>query len=148
MHCLPIEIESDEKVVRAIGSHHLKRDGSLKYQAFMPPSDDTTVSVIRQLMGNDFCKDKAVCILDNRYRGLAVVPAGTVRALGLDVLDDRVEYYGHANIDYGSPPPPPNDPLCATERQIAVAKYCQIANASRYVEDSKPASKGWHDNPL
>lgn len=145
---MPIDIDADEKIVRAIGDQHLKKDGSLKYQAFMPPSEETNISVLRQLMGDDFCKDKAVCILKHRYRGLAVVRAEDATVLGLEVLDDRDEFYGHALIDYGSPPPPPNDPLYADDRQAAVALYLKVANASKYLEDSQPTVKGWHDRPL
>lgn len=120
MRCFPIDVEPDEKIVRAIGDQHLK-NGRLKYQAFMPPSNNTNISVIRQLMGDDFCKDKAVSILKHRYRGLAVMITKDATALGLKVVDDRNDFYGHALIDYGSPPPPPNDPLYADERRVAIA---------------------------
>jgi len=99
-------------------------------------------------MGDDFCKDKAVSILKHRYRGLAVLRVEDATALGLEVADDRGDFYGHAIIDYGSPPPPPNDPLYADERQVPIALYLNVANASKYVEDSQPTRKGWHDRPL
>lgn len=114
----------------------------------MPPSGETTVWVIRQLMGDYFCKDKAAYILKGPYRNLVVVRAEAVRTLGLEVLDDRAEFYGHANIDYGYPPPLSNDPLYSHERHATVAKYLEVANASKCVEGSQPPSAGWHGNPL
>lgn len=152
MCSLPEDIPDDEKVVRVINSMHLKK-GHLKYNAFKPPVNKTVVSVIRQPMGDDFCKDKAVEItepLDVDYVGLAAIAAVDVRNCGSDAVDAREDYCGHAHIDHGFPTEPaiPHEPG-SPEHNERMRKRCKcIKDKCQYQKDPAPGIPGWQGNPL
>jgi hypothetical protein len=57
---LPKEIANDETIVRAILTPWHYKNGKIKKQALKPQTGKSDLSVMRQRMGDDFCKDKAV----------------------------------------------------------------------------------------
>lgn len=56
---LPIEIANDEIIVRALLTPQHVKNGIVRRQALKPPANKSSVSVIRQRMGTDFCKTRA-----------------------------------------------------------------------------------------
>lgn len=122
MATLPVEVGDTETVVRAIKSpFHFKNSKSktsLSKVAFQPRRGKREVSVIRQLMGDDFCKDQAVAIAasdpNSTYEGLAPALVRAIRAANADVVDARDDFCGHAHLispeerprDDGDPPDP------------------------------------------
>jgi len=100
---LPIEISDSEDVIRALKyPYHVKKNGRIKMDAFQPPKGADRVSVIRGLMGDDFCHSKAREICHPLYWGRATLNVGAIRhkSREIDVIDDRAEYLGHAHIVY------------------------------------------------
>jgi len=93
---LPPEVAEDEKLVRAIKVpyHYDARKGRLKPAAFRPPRGTSLVSVIRLLMGADFCKNKSVEIAGPEYLGLGVMVSAEARAAGAAVDDAAEDFVG------------------------------------------------------
>ena len=91
---LPVEIQDSETIVRATKTpHHVNKNQTrLRPSAFRPPPGETTISVMRQLMGDDFCKNKGVEICGEEYIGLATITAIEIRCRGSLVLDHRVDF--------------------------------------------------------
>src|SRR6266540_3272255 len=96
----PVEIAPTEKIVRAAiyPTHFDKKKGTLTWRLFRPKPDDQ-LSVIRAILGADFCKAKGREIAkiaggDRTYRGLAVLTADQIRSVGAEVTDSREIYYG------------------------------------------------------
>lgn len=145
---LPIDIVNDEKIVRAVISPcHIKKNGKLKPAAFRSKPGTDEVSVIRQThMGSDFCKAKARDIANgspvNEYAGLAVMTAETIRALGSEVHDSRVEFCGHAHISHGIVVPPDEPP--ESDTFVLVTERCRdFVNSAAYHPDPSPDSDVW-----
>src|SRR5437899_8335550 len=90
---LPIAIEDGETIVRAIVSPAHYRNGKLATAAFRPPPGKSALSVMRQLMGDDFCKAKGVEIGNGspgqKYVGLLAIKAASIREAGSSVTDSR-----------------------------------------------------------
>ncbi|CAK0770247.1 conserved hypothetical protein [Gammaproteobacteria bacterium] len=144
MRELPIEIDDAEKIVRAIKTpYHVNRQGNLKPSAFRPPPGKTVISVVRQMMGNDFCKNKAVEICGDAYLGLAVITASTIWAIGSQVYDERGDFIGHAHIDHGFPSPSSHEPQCAVENERMHTRCKKFADASVFHLDQSPTVPGW-----
>ena len=146
---LPIEIDDDEKIVRAILCPAHVKPGSkdIRHQAFRSRPGTDEVSVIRHsYMGSDFCKRKGKEIEagwpKNAFVGLAVTLASAIRNSGSSVHDSREEYFGHAHISHGfilpaNEPPPPELNLKLTDR-------CKtILSSVTYHADPNPSSAGW-----
>ncbi len=98
---LPVLVEDAENIVRAVKTpYHIKK-GKLLGNAFRPPKGVRAVSVIRELMGLDFCELKGREICGDSFIGMAIVNVGGLRGLGdIDVTDERAEFLGHAHINY------------------------------------------------
>jgi len=102
---LPIEISNSEDIVRGIKTpHHVKKTGGLRAAAFRPPKGENRVSVIRLLMGENFCRDKAKEICGSDYIGRATLNVGAIRQKNreVDVVDYRADFLGHAHMVYMS----------------------------------------------
>src|SRR5258708_28691949 len=102
---LPVEIADSETIARAIISpHHVRGNGQPRAAAFRPKAGESAISVIRQMMGDDFCKDKGVEIgalsKNGAYVGLLVLLSASIRAHSSEVRDSRNQYFGHADLDH------------------------------------------------
>ena len=101
---LPIDISDSEDIVRGIKTpHHVKKNGELRPAAFRPPKGNNCVSVIRLLMGEEFCRNKTKEICDSGYIGRAILNVGAIRKKSneVNVVDAREgEFLGHAHILY------------------------------------------------
>jgi len=146
---IPIEVADQEKIVRAIMSGHLNKDGTrLKPRAFQSRRGADEVSVIRHTYrGSDFCKAKgrevAVQSSVHQYTGLAVLTAGQVKHAGSQVHDSREEYCGHAHISHGIIQPPPNEPLPARAAMELDKKLAKLRDSAVYYPDPSPDVDGW-----
>lgn len=141
----PIDIDDSEEIVRGIFSpYHIKKNGTLKLQAFQPSYDTDEVSVMRlSWMGLDLCKQKAkemerlTAKPPKTLITLACLVTGKVRKGGLEVLDSRKYFDGHADIKLGiiipkREPLPPKQLMRLNER----IKYL-IANVRLLLVGSK-----------
>src|SRR5262245_12619151 len=59
---LPIAIDDAETIVRAIMAPSHYKKGKVATAAFRPPIGKSAISVMRQLMGDNFCKNKGADI--------------------------------------------------------------------------------------
>jgi hypothetical protein len=105
----PIDIDDSEEIVRGIFSpYHINKNGTLKLQAFQPSHGTDEVSVMRlNWMGLDLCKRKAKEMERLNAKPpktlitLACLSTEKVRKGGLEVLDSRKHFDGHADIKLG-----------------------------------------------
>lgn len=143
-------VDDSETIVRALKTpyHFDVTKKKLKPAAFRPPIGESVISVMRQLIGDDACKDHAVRIGKEKYVGLAALSAQSIRQLGSKVLDAPEEYSGHAHIDHEFPAPNANEPASAVENERAVARYKSLADVSKCHVDLKPEVKGWSGESL
>jgi hypothetical protein len=146
---IPIEIAEEEKIVRAIMSGHLNKNGTrLTPRAFRSRPAVDEVSVIRHTYkGSDFCKAKGREVAAKagvqQFRGLAVLLASQIRKVGSGVNDSREEFCGHAHISHGILQPPPNEPPSAREILELDKKLGMLRDAALYCPDPDPESEGW-----
>lgn len=134
-------VDDSETIIRALKTpyHFDAKKKKLKPAAFRPPAGKSVISVMRQLIGDDACKDHAVRIGASDYVGLAALSSAGIRRIGSEVLDAPAEYFGHAHIDHQLPPPIANEPASAE----ANARYKALADASKCHVDEKPHLTGW-----
>jgi hypothetical protein len=147
---LPVEIQDSETIVRATKTpHHVNKNQTrLRPSAFRPPPGETTISVMRQLMGDDFCKNKGVEICGEEYIGLATITAIEIRCRGSLVLDHRVDFRGHAHIDHQLPPIPRDEPPPPDLLQQYDDRCKKLAAAAVFHKDPSPKVAGWAGEPL
>lgn len=148
---LPPHIADEEKIVRAVKTPHHVKNGKLKPAAYRPTVGETELSCMRQLIGDDVCKNKAVEICggsENGYVGLSAVEARAVRAVGSEVIDKPEDFPGHAHMVHPFPAPSANNPAQAKENEAAVMHYRAIANAAMFYEDPNPDALGWLGPPM
>jgi hypothetical protein len=150
---LPIAIDDVETIVRAIvAPSHYSKKGKVATAAFRPPVGKSAISVMRQLMGDNFCKDKAVEIAkespSQTYVGLLTIKAGVIRQVGSDVRDSREEWPGHADLDHGFLSAPPNEPASAAEFERMTVRCQTLRDASLFHKDGTPEVGGWAGPPL
>lgn len=108
-------------------------------------------------MGDDFCKDKAVALISAStaakppvYVGLASGRASDIRAIGAEVVDDPVDFIGHAHIV--SPVPH----LAQVQGAVIAAEdlerqdryYDALLEHFVYYPDPSPVVAGWAGPPL
>jgi hypothetical protein len=110
---------------------------------------------MRQLMGDDFCKDKAVEIgkasPHQTYVGLLTIKAAGIREAGSSVTDSRDEWLGHADLDHGFPSIPqqePGEPGPAAEFARMTERCQALRKASLFHKDESPDVPGWAGPPL
>lgn len=152
---LPVEIADDETIVRAILTPWYYKKGRLKRQAFKPPAGSSSLSVMRLLMGADFCKDKAVEIgaanRNNEYCGLMTVRADAIRSTGSMVTDSRdpPNFLGHADIDHGFALPGKDEPPATPEKLQRMDDRCDaLLEHANFHSDPAPEEPGWAGDPL
>jgi hypothetical protein len=142
---LPFRIDDGETIVRALKTpeHFNAQKGSIKPAAFRPPAGKRKLSVMRQLIGNDACKQKANEICGEKYIGLAVTLAQSVRAAGSRVRDHRWDFCGHAHLNHGFPAPPKGEPMDSKQNLLMVERCRALVRHSEYRNDPNSASKSW-----
>lgn len=154
---LPVEVRDTETVVRVIKSPYHFRNHKTKTRlskaAFQPRKGKREISVIRQILGDDFCKDKSVAIAskdpNSEYEGLAPALVRAIRAANGDVIDAREDYCGHAHLI--SPEERPRDDGDPPDPQV-MEKLDEFYNAMielfAWYADPSPESPGWTGPPL
>lgn len=145
---IPIDVASEEKIVRAIMDGHLNKDRTkLKPRAFRSRAGADEVSVVRHMYkGSDFCKIKGREIATasrNEYCGLAVLLASQIRDVGSQVHDSRDEFCGHAHISHGIVVPPENEPLSPHQNMELDKKLEALRDCAIYHRDPNPAGDAW-----
>lgn len=147
---IPVPIEDTETIVRAIvAPSHFDKKGRVKAGAFRPKAG-SSISVIRQLMGDNFCKAKGVDVgrtAPDGYKGLLVLTAASIRKTGSTVSDSRDEYLGHADLDHGFVSEP-NEPATRDAFERMTERCQALRDASTYHADPDPAGLGWRGAPL
>jgi hypothetical protein len=107
---------------------------------------------MRQLMGDDFCKNKAVEIAaksKNEYIGLLTILASRIRTAGSTVEDSREEFLGHADLDHGFERPAQDEPLGSPEELDRRDEQIKaLIAASRLHVDLSKTELGWSGEPL
>ena len=152
---IPVAIDGDEKIVRGIfyPYHFDQKKQKLKPEAFIPPYDTDELSVIRSTyMRINFCKEKEKEIKSrgspkNIYVGLACIIVSRIRDIGINVVDSRRVYCGHADIKTGcivrkEEPGAPKD----VKRRREIAK--QLINRSIMHVDPNPSISSWQGSRL
>jgi hypothetical protein len=142
---LPVEIHEAETIVRAVKTpHHVNPAVTrIRPSAFRPAAGHTVLSVMRQLMGDDFCKDKGVEICGNEYIGLAAITAAEIRRPGSLVVDYRHDFLGHAHIDHQLPAIQRDEPPPADVLQKLDDRCKKLAAAAVFHKDQAPTAPGW-----
>lgn len=148
---LPIPIEDAETIVRAVVAPAHYKNGKLATAVFRPPAGKSSISVMRQRMGDNYCKKKGVEIGSaspgQQYVGLLTIRAGAIRNAGSFVSDSRDEWLGHADLDHGFVSVP-NDPLRADEFARMTERCQALKKSSTFYADPDTASVAWSGPPL
>jgi hypothetical protein len=103
---------------------------------------------MRQVMGDDFCKNKGVEICGEEYIGLATITAAEIRRQGSLVFDYREDFLGHAHIDHQLPPIQKDEPPSAEALQRYQDRWSRLAAAAVFQKDPLPKVPGWAGEPL
>jgi hypothetical protein len=147
---LPEDIHDTETIVRAVKTpHHVNKSQTrIRPAAFRPQVGQSVLSVMRQTMGDDFCKDKGVAICGHDYVGLATITAIEIRRRSSRVFDYRLDFLGHAHIDHELPPiqrgePPPSDLLAIYDERCE-----SLAKGAVFHKDPAPGVPSWAGEPL
>lgn len=150
---LPVDIHDAETIIRTTkASYHLNpAQTRLKHQAFRPRAGERVISVMRQLMGDEFCKNKSVeiCQLSpGDYAGLTALTAAEIRRAGSIVYDHPQDFVGHAHIDHQLPPIPRDQPAPADLLPQYDERCKRLAAAAIFHKDPAPNDPGWTGPPL
>jgi hypothetical protein len=151
---IPLAIADDETIVRALLTPVHVKKGKVKKAAFRPRPGQSAISVMRQIMGDDSCKDKAVEIgaaakPKNEYLGLLTIRTDAIRQKGSTVTDSRDEFLGHADLDHGFPQLPADEPAATPdELQKMDDRIDALIKASVFRADQSPEQSGWSGTPL
>lgn len=156
MGCLPSEIEGSETIVRVVKSpfHLNKTKRALTPRAFHPPRQGSgrELSVIRQLMGDDFCKNKGRDMLSGnppaRYIGLASGLVEVVRSFGAGVEDVPEDFEGHAHVVSMIAHPPADEPHPPATMLALDDYYRNMLEHFDYQADPSPEEDGWKGRAL
>lgn len=136
------KISDDEILIRGLSSDVCK-NGKLHWRAFRPSVGNPLVSVMRGLMGANFCKNKSKEIAANKYVGMAALSVFQVLETGAAVHDAQDEYPGHAHIDHIDPPVQPHNPIDPVENAELNNRCRKLAELSRIYIDSAPLEPEW-----
>lgn len=156
---VPLPVADDERIVRAIYSpYHLDtKKNRLKRQAYDPTPATDEISVMRiEYMGPSSCRRKAQSLENpakkKEYRGFAVLRVDTVRSSGMEVIDSRIEFCGHADIKLLMEElhkREPNEPLPPEATKSLKDLQERLLSGSTYVGDPSPRHRGrWRGGKL
>lgn len=146
---MPVEIRSEEILIRAVTTYHLNPKGKPRPVLFSHRTDKVSVSR-RQWLAPWLAKLYAKARIQNKklqrpclYVGLAFVSAECVRKHGASVVDTREEYLGHADISTGivqSPQEALPPHLMKARDDITKA----ITKTALFIKDPKPNNFFWY----
>lgn len=145
---LPEVIDDCECLVRIIKVpyHWDVKKHRLKMAAFKPKVGSSSISVIRQLIGDGCCKAKAMQMPE--YYGLGVLRAGNVRKIECEVEDRPEDYRGHAEINFGFPRPAQDTPD-SVEVLERLNELCRdLVNYATMFVDSSSSDPNWNGDAL
>lgn len=146
---LPDEVDASETIVRVIKTpfHLTKKGDRIRPAAFQPVPDTNELSVIRQRLGDDYCKKMAVEISKpGEYMGLASGLVQVVRDAGAEVVNKQEEFKGHAHIE--TPFVKTREPLDGPELQAQDRYLDAVMNHFIYQRDPAPHEAGWQGDSL
>jgi len=151
---IPLEVASEENVVRAVWSQHL--DGSSLKKGFFKAEG---ASVMRHTyLGTEDCRVRGRAIQPGnpsvRYKGLAIIRVSKFRVVGSDVIDSREVFCGHAHVTHGQvlsgqtgePGEPQfDDPslLMSLDERLR-----ELKKAAKLYLDPDPAHENWTGPPV
>ncbi|RUR01416.1 hypothetical protein ELQ94_07925 [Labedella endophytica] len=145
------KVDDSETLVRVIKSPFHLKGKKLKKQAFQPPRTKQDLSVIRQVMGDDFCKNKGVELLaqatNAKYQGLATGLTMDVRRLSAKVIDYPQDFMGHAHI-VSFAAHSPDEPHSPEVMEKLDNYYAKMVEHFLYHPDPKPEVAGWYGPSL
>lgn len=150
---IPVEVSDDERIARAVmvPAHFDEKKRKLKRAAFKPAPGTNLLSVIRAnfLTGAE-CKAKAKAAANERatYIGFARIIAKHVRETGVEVVDAREDFMGHAHFVYDITPPPRGEPLPPDVAQKLDLQLSALANCAEFLPDPDVASADWKGSAL
>ncbi|RYH16881.1 MAG: hypothetical protein EON54_28085 [Alcaligenaceae bacterium] len=152
-HCdIPVEIENVEKIVRAVKTpyyFHRTRKNELIAKALFPPPEASEVSVVRHIMGDDYCAERSrETGSAGEYAGMLVLVTGDVRQVGSDVYDYRADYCGHAHINHGIKMPAPGETMSPQDRDALNERCKAILKLGAFHTDPAATGQGWQGSPL
>lgn len=153
---IPRIIDDYETIVRVLNSFECNHKKKPTYRAFLPRHDrkkEGSTSSIRQLMGDDFCKDKGVEInggyeaWSNGRRplfvGFLAILAIDIKRSDCGVEDTRDIFLGHSDITFGLPDPLPQEPLSASETDALLQRCKALLGFAVLRLDPSPSRPGW-----
>jgi hypothetical protein len=147
---LPTTIEDSETIVRVVKAPAHFKNGKVATAVFRPRPGKSDISVMRQRMGDDFCKRKGVEISKppTTYVGLMAIAAGSIRSVGsCTVRDSRDVWPGHADLDHGFTSV--KDEPASKAEFTRMTEACQaLRKASTFHEDKEPTADTWTGQPL
>jgi hypothetical protein len=125
---LPIDLPDSEKLVRVVKTpHHFHRTRKTEIiaKALYPPPENSDVSVIRHLLGDEACRSQALkTARPDEYAGLFVLRAGDARSAGSEAYDHRSDFCGHAHINHGVVMPPRGETMDPMQSE-KLSKRCK-----------------------
>lgn len=145
---LPPEVADDEVAVRAIKTpYHLNSSGTrITRRALHPPVGMREISVMRLLIGDHACKDRAVEWVNpaGTYCGLAVAGVARIRNVGPEVVDAPEDTYeGHAHIVLELPRPDAEEPLESSVSERYNSVLDALLALFHFERDPSPENAGW-----
>ena len=149
---VPVQVADGERIARAICSPYHFKKNKVTVRAFDPTPGTDEISVSRlDYLGADGCKQRAQLLNDpdqqKQYVGFSVLRTATVRKHGMDVIDSRQVYCGHADIKLGLAdlitdfvPGEPLDP----ELRLKIRDFGQLLlQSQKYHADPAAGSPQW-----
>lgn len=143
----PTEVSDDEPIVRvAKNPYHLNKSRTkLTPAAFKAPNGCREVSVIRwRYTFSDSARLKAIVkeIGGQAYAGIAHLTADDCRRSGVEVVDSREQFRGHADLLFAEADPP-HEPLEGDIADQSAAIRRKLADVSEYLADPEPNQGFW-----
>ena len=153
---MPIHISDGERIARAIYSPYHVKNNRLKREAYRPTPGTDEISVMRiEHMGARLCKRRAKSFESPAhkkvYRGFAVLRTNSVRARGMEAIDSRRHFNGHADIKLLMEELcllEPNEPPSAQTGKKLKDLEDALLGASNYVPDPSAQHAAWQGGKL
>lgn len=147
---LPESIDPEEHLIRVVKSpyHYNKGKSKLSPKLLHPAAGKSDISVMRQILGDAACSEKARSISGNlvppaEYKGMAIFCAKDVNASGSCCYDHRDDFCGHAHINHNIRVPDRHETWDPAIKMI-FDERCRtlLQKLKRFVADSIDAGSG------
>jgi hypothetical protein len=154
---IPVQVADGERIVRAICSPYHFKKNKVDVRAFDPTPGTDEISVSRlEYLGADVCKKRAQLLNDpsqqKKYVGLSVLRTAVIREHGMDVIDSRHVFCGHADIKLGLPALStdfvPGEPLTPELKLKQRDLGRLLLQSQKYHADPEPDSQHWTGTEL